>query len=316
MPRPVESTLIPRSGRANHPMSGLRALVFLITIGSLTVLSAVRANAQAGMLVMAHGGDDEWNGAVEELARELGQNYPVAMSFGMANPVTLQAGVDSLNAAGVSRITVMRLFVSAASFGCETAFYFGVDESQNGGTDWMGCPRWRDADPNSTSVPQRLTVNTPIVLSDRGLLDAPVVGSILRDRASALSQNPKSESVLIIGHGPASDVENEDWLRKMDGLADSVRASNPYSSVQVETLREDWTGKRAEAERRIREFVQSESSAGRTVLVVPFRLHGFGPYAEVLDGLTYRADGMGFLPDDRIARWVEEEFIRLGGLVP
>lgn len=59
-------------------------------------------------------------------------------------------------------------------------------------------------------------------------------------------------------------------------------------------------------------FVESESNAGRDVIVVPFRLNGFGPYAKVLDGLTYRADGLGLLPDDRIVAWVESEFARLG----
>ncbi|GEM_PF-2874250 len=47
------------------------------------------------------------------------------------------------------------------------------------------------------------------------------------------------------------------------------------------------------------------------MLVIPFRLHGFGPYAEVLEGLDYRSDGMGFLPDSRITDWIKFQFDQL-----
>jgi hypothetical protein len=49
--------------------------------------------------------------------------------------------------------------------------------------------------------------------------------------------------------------------------------------------------------------VQDRSTAG-TPVVIPFLLSGFGPYAEVLEGLDYRpADGL--LPHASIVDWVE-----------
>lgn len=47
-------------------------------------------------------------------------------------------------------------------------------------------------------------------------------------------------------------------------------------------------------------------NAGERVIVVPFRLSGFGPYAEVLEGLEYEADGRGLLPHPQLSEWIRQ----------
>lgn len=39
----------------------------------------------------------------------------------------------------------------------------------------------------------------------------------------------------------------------------------------------------------------------------PYRVQGFGPYARVLDGLDYMADGRGLLPHPNVGRWIEKQ---------
>ena len=80
--------------------------------------------------------------------------------------------------------------------------------------------------------------------------------------------------------------------------------------MDVVTLREDWEEERVAAEHDIRRRVAAEASAGRQVIVLPFRLFGFGPYAEVLNGLEYRA-GHGLLPHDAVAEWVLDTAARV-----
>ena len=75
--------------------------------------------------------------------------------------------------------------------------------------------------------------------------------------------------------------------------------------VEVATLREDREEARVAAEAAIRSFVESQTAQGRRVLVLPYRLSGFGPYAAVLEGLDYVA-GDGLLPHDAISRWIEQ----------
>jgi sirohydrochlorin cobaltochelatase len=76
----------------------------------------------------------------------------------------------------------------------------------------------------------------------------------------------------------------------------------------VETLREDWPDKRVEAEKRIREYVErAKKNNGGTAIVIPFRVQGFGPYKSVLDGLEYRANGMGLIPHAEVTNWIETQ---------
>jgi sirohydrochlorin cobaltochelatase len=247
-----------------------------------------------GLLIMAHGGSEEWNSAIEEAAFPLRTKFPVSIAFGMANPETLQKAVDELVSQRVKSIAVVRLFVSGESFIDETRYAFGLSSVPPEG-HFMHQPRILD-----------LTV--PTAISIGGLLDDHSLSGVLVDRASNLSSDPGWESVLIVGHGPGDDDENERWLSKMNILADSVRESANFHIVKVSTLREDWTGKREVVEKELRHFVEMEAAEGRNVIIIPFRLHGFGPYSDVFDGLAYQADSLGFLPDKRVTHWIEQQY--------
>ncbi len=243
---------------------------------------------------MAHGGSEDWNTAVKQSVAKLGPEVPMAIAFGMADPRTMAAAVDSLLNRGVDRITVVRLFLSHQSFLEATEYILGLSDSR----------------PHSGMHEvhmRQLGIPVPVRLSREGLLDAPEMGGVLRDRALALKTPDSLSSVLFLAHGAGSEVENDGWLERMDRLADSTRATGAFTSVAVETLREDWDVPRAEAEARIRAWVMSEGELGREVIVVPVRLAGFGPYAEVLEGLEYKSDGTGLVPDDRIGDWVARQ---------
>jgi hypothetical protein len=146
-----------------------------------------------------------------------------------------------------------------------------------------------------------------VALSPEGLMQAGEAGTILAARARALSADPARESVLVLAHGAGDDVEDARWIAALEHLSGPLRHLG-FHGVRVETLREDWPERRAEAERRVRAFVEAEAGDGRTVLVVPFRLAGFGPYHTVLEGLPYRADEAGLLPDEAVTAWIEAQY--------
>ena len=100
-----------------------------------------------------------------------------------------------------------------------------------------------------------------------------------------------------------SEEANDRLLAAMRASAEQVRAVGPFRQVLVDTLREDWAEARSEARTRIRDVVANASRDG-AALVVPFQLAGFGPYAEVLEGLHYVANERGLLPDPRIGEWI------------
>jgi hypothetical protein len=78
-----------------------------------------------------------------------------------------------------------------------------------------------------------------------------------------------------------------------------------FREIRCETLREDWPEKRVEAEQRIRQFVTEGRNNNGQVIVIPFRVAGFGPYREVLDGLQYVSEGRGFCPHLNMTQWIE-----------
>jgi len=248
-----------------------------------------------GLLVMAHGGTDTWNAAVEQAILPLRGDIPISVAFGMANPHTMQTALDELVSKGITSVAVVRLFISGKSFLNETKFAFRLKHDPPDGY--------------FTYEPKMLTISIPVAINNDGLLDAAEMGSILADRAVQLSINPRLESILVVGHGPGDDHENDRWLSVMEGYADTIRDAANFYQVIVSTLREDWAGKREVVEKELHGFVEFEKAHGRTVIIVPFRLFGFGPYAEVFEGLSYRADGLGLLPDSRIRDWIKSQYL-------
>lgn len=263
-----------------------------------------------GVLVMAHGGGQQWDRDVLAAVQPLKDQYNIEVAFGMADAASLQQGVQQLEARGARQIGVVRLFISGESFKERTEQILGITpgapakpaadahaghgEGHGGGHGGHSMEFWRIASQSS------------FVLSEQGLVEAPEMGEVLATRAKALSREPAREDVLILAHGPGDDAENERWLKHLEARAELVRKALPFRSVKVETLREDWPEKRAQAEQRIRAFVTQSSRDGRA-LIIPFRVQGFGPYAKVLEGLDYVSDGQGLIPHPSITQWIAHQ---------
>jgi len=244
-------------------------------------------SAEVGILVMAHGGGPEWDRAVAEALAPVRVAAPTTVAFGMADAATLQAGLDSLTARGVRHVAVVRLFLSGQSFLAETRALLGLGEPVTG---HHGRPL--------AAIDHDLQVAT----HQRGLLNSPVAVDVLVERAAEIGPSSGHVSLLLIAHGMGDDEEDAAVLRAMDEAVATLRPRG-FARVERVTLREDWPQKRAEAEERIRSFVGEETQAGRSAVVVPVRLFGFGPYANVLEGLAYDSTP-ALLPHPLIARWI------------
>jgi sirohydrochlorin cobaltochelatase len=261
-----------------------------------------------GVLVMAHGGGPEWNQSVLAAVEPLGERHAVEVAFGMADACSIREAVQKLERRGARRIGVVRLFVSGESWYERTEQIFGLrDGAPAAPAGGATPPECREGGPGEHGHHRmaffRLDSSASFALSREGLLEAAETETILAERARSLSQQPGEEDVLILAHGPADDDENERWLTQLAARAAGVRALG-FHSIQVETLREDWPEKRTQAEERIREYVGRAKEEGRRVIVLPFRLSGFGPYAKVLEGQAYVADQQGLIPHTAVTQWV------------
>lgn len=283
----------------------------LLRLTAAAAALAVSAAAPAaepeayGVLVMAHGGGGEWNDGVLEAVEPLRDDYVLEVAFGMADAASLQAGVAALEARGAARIGVVRLFVSRDSFRERTEQVLGLAP---GAPPRPAEPAADAAGGERTSMAfWRIDTDAELALGDEGLSEAPEVGPVLLTRARSLSRDPRREDVLVLAHGPGEDAENARWLEHMNRQAETIRRSEPFHAVRVATLREDWPDKRAAALDEVRAFVAASSAAGRTPIVIPYRVHGFGPYAEALEGLEYVANERGLLPHPAITDWIARQ---------
>ncbi len=296
---------------------GLGAETALPATGAGRAAVENRKGQPPGLLVMAHGGDAAWNAAVEAAVAPLRQRYPVALAFGMADPATLGQALDTLEARGAGQVAVVRLFMDGGSFLHQTEYFLGLRPDPP--AEFVLHSGHGNHHGSSHRAPAPPARNLEIALSPDGLMQAEEVADILAARARHLSKAPAREAVLVLAHGTGDEVENARWIVAMERLSGPLRSAG-FHSVRVETLREDWPDRRADAERRIRAFVEAEAEGGRTVLVVPFRLFGFGPYHEVLDGLNFRAADTGLLPHDAITGWLDAQYraaaTRQGWTVP
>ena len=295
----------------------MRPFLLLLTVSLLFCLPVAGTQpadpgVKTGILVMAHGGSPDWNAAVVESVAPLHSALPVRIAFGMAQPGPLQKAVQELEAEGVTHIAVVGLYVSSQSFREQIEYLLGLRSEppamylhHHGGGD-LSMSHHIEMIPGHLAPPP-IQRDAIILLNREGLYDSQEIGRIIVERVASLSTSPERESVLILAHGEGNNAINNQWVSRVDDLAAQVRRFGPFRHVQVETLREDWQDERAQAEERIRNFVQEKGRQGNRVLVVPFRVHGFGPYATVLKGLEYVSDGQALLPHAMITDWIREQ---------
>ncbi len=292
-------------------LSMVVAIVSLLTAcASSPISDSELPHSNFGLLLMAHGGGEEWNQGVIDSLRPLRQEFPVEVAFGMADAVSLQAAVSKLEQQGVNHIGVVRLFVSGDSWYQRTLQILGVME---------GAPTKPIAEPeahnehSSASMPfhsmefWRIETSSAFSVSKEGLAAAREMDEVLLTRVRELSENAEQESVVILAHGPGDDAENEEWLKQIRSRTAAIEQEMGIRNIAVFTLREDWQQKRVLAEQQIVNHVRSENEKGLSVIVIPFRVQGFGPYAEVLAGLSYIADHQGLIPHGNVTEWIRNQ---------
>ena len=274
---------------------------------------------RTGILLLAHGGQPQWNERVNAVAASANQSQPTEVAFGMASRASIQGAIDKLAARGVTEIVAVPLFVSSHSsvitsteylLGLrpeapkELAIFAKMNHASHGTPAAVdhsahGVAPVDPASPVTTTLKIRMTP---------ALNRHPLIGAIVADRAKSISKAPEKEAVILVAHGPVPDDDNRRWLEDMAVLAEQTRASAPYASVDYLTVRDDaGPAMREAATRELRDKVQAQLAQGRRVLIVP-HLMSFGGIEQGvrkrLEGLEYTMTEQALMPDDRILQWV------------
>ena len=296
-------------------MNCLQRLALCLVVAGLPTAAA--AQTKTGVLVLAHGGQPQWNERVLDVVRRVDERHPAEVAFGMATRANIQAAVDKLTARGATEIVAVPLFVSShSSVITSTEYLLGLrsdapadlakfakmnHDSPGGAADSHAAHAAHvdPASPVTTTAKIRMT---------SAFNRHPLIGAIAADRARSISTAPASEAVILVAHGPVPDDDNRKWLDDMAVLAAHVRKSAPFAAVDYMTVRDDaGPAIREAATKELREKVEAQRAAGRRVLIVP-HLMSFGGIEKGLlkrlEGLEYTITTQALMPDDRIVDWV------------
>ncbi len=269
------------------------------TFIALALASAAQAaQAQTGLLVVAHGAGAEWNQRVRETVAQVSwTGGPVSVAF-LMGPEMTSAGWDSATARlvrdGARRIVVVPLMVSSHG-GHYRQIRFLAGEIAEFPAEL------RAHDHGSYGPP-------PVPMSVTPALDgAPELGRVLLDRWRALPR-ARSRPLLLVAHGPVDEEESARWLRDLERAAAGI-AREGTARVAVGLLRDDAPPPiRAAAIARLREQVGGLGS-GDTVAVMPV-LVSTGKIDRItiprdLAGLPIDYSPVVLTPHPALARWIE-----------
>jgi sirohydrochlorin ferrochelatase len=313
----VESETQSQDEQPSRSVLKIRQVVPLLIVA---LLVARTATAEQGILLLAHGGSEEWNARVTELAAKVGATRPTEIAFGMATRASIQGAVDRLVARDVSEIVAVPLFVSSwSTVITSTEYLLGLRAEAPAALAVFAKMNHAPAPASPSDAAHVHDAHTPVdgttpvaspvpVRMTAALNDHPIAAEILATRARAISMDPAREAVIVVAHGPDEDEDNRRWLADMAALARRITETEKFTAVEYLTLRDDAPQPvRDSATAQLRATVRRQLAAGRRALVVPL-LISFGGIErgvrERLEGLDYTMAASALMPDDRLVSWV------------
>jgi sirohydrochlorin ferrochelatase len=248
--------------------------------------------AATGILVVAHGSDENWNQRVRESVTQVEVPYPVELGFLDVETENIAMAVQALEQKGVKRIVAVPIFVCSASSHMEEIKYM------------LGLPSSLNDEAAQKKGLERIEKTATVELTP-ALDDHLLVAEIINERLKNLSQNPEKEIVVLVAHG-TSDPENlAVWKEKMASLGDKLQ--------QIQGFKQVCCGFVGAGTPKIRTVVEEvkNSNPDCTVIVMPVMLSA-GVYTDSkiptsLEGITYlypEAGQRALLPHANIAKYI------------
>lgn len=266
--------------------------------------SANGKSADVGTIIIAHGGSDEWNAHILDIARDAKTGGPIEVSLLMGPAAAshrFQDAVGKLESQGVARIVVVPMLVSSHSGHYEQIRWLA------GLTDSLSVMMQHHL---AMAGIERANSHLPITVTP-AMDDAPEIARVLADRALALATVPAAQSAMLVGHGPNSAENYAEWMANLRIVADSVKRATGFRDVLVDLVRDDAPAPvRAEAVIRTRELISLLARlTERDVVVVPVLVSkgrvSREKFMADLEGLPIVYAGDPLLPHPALARWVE-----------
>ncbi len=258
-----------------------------------TVWAGSVAAADFGVVVVAHGvARGNWNQDVESRLTQLRLPWPVEVAFlSSKDGNTLQSAFDRLQTAGVRRAVVVPLLVSSHSSHIdEIRYYVGAGPKP---------------DEHMESAPVKTTIS---VRMTNAIDYHPLLAAEFCKRARTWSKNGESETVILVGHGPNEDDNNQKWLANFNRYAADLKAACGFHDARGYTLRDDAPIEiRDRATAELRQAVVDAGKDGGRVLLLPFLIGSGGVMHHIderMKGLKFDMYPEGLITGDALPQWL------------
>ncbi len=257
-----------------------------------------------GLLVISHGSREAgWVALVDEtveaVRRELGSKVAIEAAFlELVEGRLIQDGINRLEAAGVTHLLALPLFVSSGST--------HVDE--------IGWALGAYPEPRTETELERYRISSSVRLTyGKPMNDDPELVGVVLDRLKEISKDPSSESVLLIGHGSKEAGFQEAWEQGLTAISDQLMRFGGYGACSSALLLPNQVQDRWESLRK--------SHPHHDIIVIALFLSEGYFTKEVIPrrlvGLACRYNGRALMPHPRIATWIVRQTIDwLEGLDP
>lgn len=215
-------------------------------------------------------------------------------SIGSGKSRDIQSGIDALEAAGVTDLVVIPLFVSSGSTHIdELAYAFGLKVEPE-----LPASFARPGRLGRLRLSARVHFGQPVD-------DDPVIASMLWDKLAGLSQAPEREAVIVVGHGSGYEGFRQRWEAGISRLAERLKAISGAAAADYALLRPD----------NLRSKVSYWQELNYDVLVAPlFLSEGYFTKQVIpgrLKGFKYRYSGEALLPHPALGHWISEQIFTI-----
>jgi hypothetical protein len=245
-----------------------------------------------GVLILTHGFREPGDSIFKERVSPISNIFPTSLGIGMAMMMSqhIQIALDDLKAAGVKEVVVLPVTSTEKNELYRQWLYIlgRLDKAEY------------------ASVPQVKTDLKLKIVPPPG--DSGLVAEILIDHAREMSTDPKSEVVIIAGHGPSDDADNAAVMKEMANLAKMVKEDGGFAAVYGQTLQDDAPPEiRAANVKKLRGLVENAAKDGKRVLIVTNLIGARTIQAKLRDdlkGLDYKFSPKGIVEHDNMITWM------------
>lgn len=256
-------------------------------------VAETEASGKVGVLALAHGFKKEANQQFTARFERTGEAYPTTYAFGMAMMTSdhIQSAITALEEAGAETIIVIPTTTADNSTLVQQWDYiFGkTDESA-----YLDVPRVKSS--------------AQVVWTDTPTAD-PIVTSIMLAYARELSTDPANELLIIMGHGPQSQADNEKELMILARHAEALKIEGGFNDVKFGNVQDDApTEVRAANVAAIRGNAQDAVDQGHDVIIVTTSLTNSGVVKRMksdVEGLAAFND-KGLMEHPLFGSWIDK----------